>query len=54
MISADPGDAPDPASVGPAAAEAGADVLAWAHNETSTGVMVPVRAARRRRTRRSC
>ena len=41
-ISADPGDAPDPAAIGPAAAEAGADVLAWAHNETSTGVMVPV------------
>ena len=30
------------AGVGPAAAEAGADVLAWAHNETSTGVMVPI------------
>jgi len=41
-ISADPGDAPDPAGIGPAAADAGADVLAWAHNETSTGVMVPV------------
>jgi phosphoserine aminotransferase len=42
VISADPGDAPDPAGVGPVAAEAGADVVAWAHNETSTGVMVPV------------
>jgi phosphoserine aminotransferase len=42
VISADPGDAPDPSGVGPAAAEAGADVVAWAHNETSTGVMVPV------------
>ncbi len=42
IVSADPGDAPDPAAVGPAAAEAGADVVAWAHNETSTGVMVPV------------
>jgi phosphoserine aminotransferase len=42
VISAEPGDAPDPASAGPAAAQAGADVLAWAHNETSTGVMVPV------------
>jgi phosphoserine aminotransferase len=42
IISAEPGDAPDPAGVGPAAAEAGADVVAWAHNETSTGVMVPV------------
>jgi len=39
---ADPGDAPDAADAGPAAAESGADVLAWAHNETSTGVMVPV------------
>jgi len=42
VIAAEPGGAPDPASVGPAAADAGADVLAWAHNETSTGVMVPV------------
>jgi phosphoserine aminotransferase len=41
-ISAEAGDAPDPAGIGPAAADAGADVLAWAHNETSTGVMVPV------------
>src|SRR5271166_978036 len=42
VIAADPGDAPDPARVGPTAAETGADVVAWAHNETSTGVMVPV------------
>ncbi len=42
VVSADPGDAPDPAGVGPAAADAGADVIAWAHNETSTGVMTPV------------
>jgi phosphoserine aminotransferase len=42
VISADPGDAPDPASVGAAAEEGGVDALAWAHNETSTGVMVPV------------
>ena len=42
IVSAEPGDAPDPADVGPAAARAGADALAWAHNETSTGVMVPV------------
>jgi phosphoserine aminotransferase len=42
VISTDPGDAPDPSAVGPAAADAGADVLAWAHNETSTGVMLPV------------
>jgi phosphoserine aminotransferase len=41
VIAAEPGDAPDPAPVGPQAAEAGADVIAWAHNETSTGVMVP-------------
>jgi phosphoserine aminotransferase len=36
--SAGPGDAPDP--VGIEAADA--DVVAWAQNETSTGVMVPV------------
>ncbi len=42
IVSADPGDAPDASIVGPAAAEAGADLIAWAHNETSTGVMVPV------------
>jgi len=36
VIDADPGDAPAPAS------DASADVVAWAHNETSTGVMVPV------------
>ncbi|HSZ70544.1 MAG TPA: phosphoserine transaminase [Solirubrobacteraceae bacterium] len=41
-LSADPGDAPDPLALGPLAAEAGADLLAWAHNETSTGVMAPV------------
>jgi phosphoserine aminotransferase len=38
VLSAEPGDAPDPAT----AQTAGADVIAWAHNETSTGVMVPV------------
>jgi phosphoserine aminotransferase len=42
VVSADPGDAPDPAPLGAQVAEAGADVLAWAHNETSTGVMAPV------------
>jgi phosphoserine aminotransferase len=42
VIGADPGSAPDPATVGDQAAEAGADLLAWAHNETSTGVMAPV------------
>ena len=36
VVEADPGDAPAPT------ADAAADVLAWAHNETSTGVMVPV------------
>jgi phosphoserine aminotransferase len=38
VIEAAPGDAPDPAAADPD----GADVIAWAHNETSTGVMVPV------------
>jgi len=36
VVSADPGDAPEPRS------EEGVDAIAWAHNETSTGVMVPV------------
>jgi phosphoserine aminotransferase len=36
VIEADPGDAPAPS------ADPAADVIAWAHNETSTGVMVPV------------
>jgi phosphoserine aminotransferase len=36
VVEAEPGDAPEPR------AEPGADVVAWAHNETSTGVMVPV------------
>jgi phosphoserine aminotransferase len=42
VVSADPGDAPDPSSVGKQAAEAGADVIGWAHNETSTGVMTQI------------
>jgi phosphoserine aminotransferase len=42
VLEAEPGDAPDPGAAGAAAAEAAADVIAWAHNETSTGVMVPV------------
>jgi phosphoserine aminotransferase len=42
VIQADPGDAPDPSTVGGPAAVAGVDAVAWAHNETSTGVMVPV------------
>jgi phosphoserine aminotransferase len=36
LVEADPGDAPVPS------ADPAADVIAWAHNETSTGVMVPV------------
>jgi phosphoserine aminotransferase len=36
VVEAEPGDAPAPT------ADPAADVLAWAHNETSTGVMVPV------------
>jgi phosphoserine aminotransferase len=42
IVEAEPGDAPDPAGVGANAAAERADVIAWAHNETSTGVMVPV------------
>jgi len=37
VVSAPPGDAPEPAG------DADADVVAWAHNETSTGVMLDVR-----------
>ena len=36
VITSEPGSRPDPE------AEAGVDVYAWAHNETSTGVMAPV------------
>jgi len=36
VVHADPGDAPTPRG------DAGADAIAWAHNETSTGVMVEV------------
>src|ERR1700742_4957243 len=36
VVQAEPGDAPDPTSAD------GVDAIAWAHNETSTGVMVPV------------
>jgi phosphoserine aminotransferase len=42
IVSAEAGDAPDPGAIGPSAVQAGADVVAWAHNETSTGVMAPV------------
>jgi phosphoserine aminotransferase len=38
IVSAEPGDAPDPVGIEPD----DADVVAWAQNETSTGVMVPV------------
>jgi phosphoserine aminotransferase len=37
LVEAEPGDAPEPR------ADAEADAIAWAHNETSTGVMVDVR-----------
>src|SRR4051794_26170545 len=37
VVSTDPGDAPDPLG------DPDVDVIAWAHNETSTGVMVGVR-----------
>ncbi|MCB0866450.1 MAG: phosphoserine transaminase [Solirubrobacterales bacterium] len=37
VVAADPGSAPDPVG------DPAADVIAWAHNETSTGVAVPVR-----------
>jgi phosphoserine aminotransferase len=37
VVEAEPGDAPEPV------ADAAADAIAWAHNETSTGVMVEVR-----------
>ena len=37
LVEAEPGDAPAPT------ADPAADAIAWAHNETSTGVMVPVR-----------
>jgi phosphoserine aminotransferase len=42
LVTAEPGDAPDPAAIELAGGGAVPDVLAWAHNETSTGVMVPV------------
>jgi phosphoserine aminotransferase len=42
VVSADPGDAPDPAALDVDAGDGKVDVVTWAHNETSTGVMVPV------------
>jgi phosphoserine aminotransferase len=43
VVSASAGDAPDPTALGDVAADVQVDAVAWAHNETSTGVMVPVR-----------
>ena len=45
VVEAEPGDAPAPT------ADPAADAIAWAHNETSTGVMVEVAPPRRRRRR---
>ena len=45
VVEAEPGDAPAPH------ADPAADAIGWAHNETSTGVMVPVAPPRRRRRR---
>lgn len=45
VVSADPGAAPDPVAAAAVLQQDGvapADAIAWAHNETSTGVMVPV------------
>jgi phosphoserine aminotransferase len=41
IVTAPPGDAPDPASA-VEQPHAPVDAITWAHNETSTGVMVPV------------
>jgi phosphoserine aminotransferase len=40
VVSSDPGDAPDPGAL--TTLDGPVDVVTWAHNETSTGVMVPV------------
>ncbi|MFL5864237.1 MAG: phosphoserine transaminase [Solirubrobacteraceae bacterium] len=42
VVDAEPGDAPDPAAAAVAVGGEPVDAIAWAHNETSTGVMVPV------------
>jgi phosphoserine aminotransferase len=42
VVAAEPGEAPDPAAIQLTGEGAAPDVLAWAHNETSTGVMLPV------------
>jgi phosphoserine aminotransferase len=41
VVSSDPGEAPDPGALG--TPDGACDVVTWAHNETSTGVMVGVR-----------
>jgi phosphoserine aminotransferase len=40
VVSSEPGTAPEPAAA--PGSDGSCDLLAWAHNETSTGVMVPV------------
>ena len=47
VITSEPGILPTPV------AEEGVDAYAWAHNETSTAVMAPVAAGRRRRLPRA-
>jgi phosphoserine aminotransferase len=43
VVKAEPGDAPGQGELQAAlSGESGVDAIAWAHNETSTGVMVPV------------
>jgi phosphoserine aminotransferase len=42
VVSADPGDAPDPSVLDAATGGGKIDVVTWAHNETSTGVMLGV------------
>ena len=43
VVRADPGDAPDPNAAAAAPLGEHVDVITWAHNETSTGVMIGVR-----------
>ena len=45
VVTAEPGDAPEPTS------DPSVDAVAWAHNETSTGAMVPVQRPDGRRPR---
>ena len=42
VVRTDPGEAPDPNGLGGPGTVAWVDAVAWAQNETSTGVMVPV------------